>query len=93
MVLGPGRRLNALGRSMLRHEFLQAVRDPDVEEADARYSAEPGETVRDVSAAVVSMRAKQAADKDAPANGLHRVLKPEQVIRLQRVVLDLVLLR
>ena len=34
VVLGSGRRLNALGCSMLRDELLQAIRHPDVEPTD-----------------------------------------------------------
>ena len=77
VVLVSGSSLQTLSRSMLGHELLDTIRDPDVDNWNAAHGAEPRKSCLYISWAVVSVQPEEASDEDAPTDSFHGVLEPE----------------
>ena len=92
MVFVSGSSLQTLSGSMLGHEFLDSVRNPDVYHTYSTHCAEPGKGCLHVSRSIVPMEAKKTTDKNAPSNGFHCVLESEKVFNLKSTVLDILVI-
>ena len=92
MIFVSGSSLQTLCGSMLGHEFLDAVRNPDVYHTYSTHCAEPSKGCLHVSRSIVSMEAKKTTYENAPSNGFHRVLESEKVFNLKSTVLDILVI-
>ena len=92
MVLVSGSCLDTFCGSTLGDEVLDAVGNPDVEEAYATYSAEPSKRIAYVSASIVSVKAKETTDEYAPSDSFKSILEPKNIFNLEGIILKFSLL-
>lgn len=78
--------LHALCCSVLSNKVLNTIRDPNVEETNTTDSAKPGKRITYIATSIVSVKAKETTDEDAPSYCFESVLEPENVLNFESVV-------
>lgn len=89
VVLLSGCRRLTLEGPLRSDEVLEAVGDPDIEEADTTDGSEPIERSRNVPGPVVPVHAKKHAHHDASPDSLEGVLKPKDILYLESIILHI----